>query len=80
MEFLDQIWATFATYASAAATTDPLTHCAEQVIEPASWCWRAAADAIAPCWEFHIWVLERIFLKKVEHNLEWAELGFKETS
>lgn len=27
----------------------------------------------------NIWVLERMFLKKVEHNWEWTELGFKGT-
>ena len=30
----DQIWATAATYATAMATQDPLTHCARLGIEP----------------------------------------------
>ena len=35
-----QIWATLPTYAAAATTPDPLTHCARSGIEPASWPWR----------------------------------------
>ena len=44
----DRIQATAVTYASAAATLDPLTHCAGSGMAPVSWCCRDAAHPIVP--------------------------------
>ena len=43
----DQIWATGATYTTAMAMLDLLTHCAGHGIEPVSWQGRGAADPVA---------------------------------
>ena len=43
----DQIRATVATYTTAAATLDPLTHCARPT-QPVSWCCREALDPTVP--------------------------------
>ena len=50
----DQIWATAVTYASAAATLNPLTHWAGPRIKPSSWRCRGVADPIAPQWELQL--------------------------
>ena len=39
------------TYATAAATWDPLIHCAGPGMEPASLCCRDTTDPVAPQWE-----------------------------
>jgi len=36
------------TYVAAAATPDPLTHCAGPRVKHASWCYRDTVDPIAP--------------------------------
>ena len=46
----DQIQVTVATYAIA-ATLDPLTHCARQGMEPASWLCEDAPDPTVSPWE-----------------------------
>ena len=46
----DQIWASAATYTTAVATPDPLTHCARLGIEPVSWHRRGATNPVAPQW------------------------------
>ena len=40
--------ATAATYATAAATLDPLTYCARPGIKSASWSYRGATDSVVP--------------------------------
>jgi len=44
----DQIRDSVVTYAAAAATQDPLTHCAKPGIELASWQCRDSTDPVAP--------------------------------
>ena len=44
----DQIQAAAASYTTAAAVLNPLTHCARLGIEPASLCSRDIADPAAP--------------------------------
>ena len=48
----DRISAAVATYTTAAATLDPLTHCAGPGIKPASWHYRDATDPVVPQWEY----------------------------
>ena len=44
----DQIQGTITTEAAAAATLDPLTHCARLGIKPMSQCFQEAADPLTP--------------------------------
>ena len=76
MEFpaRDHIRATVATYATVVATPDPLTHYAEQGIEPAFWslqCCRDTADPLVPQQELLIFfpiLFHRRLLKDIEYS------------